>query len=126
MLNSIWIVDDDTHIVDALENYLRNEGFETKSFANAENCYTLLQSVSPNLIICDWMMEGMDGVEFVEKIRKEGCDIPIVMISVRSNPDDVVEGFEKGVDDYLSKPFSLKELGYRVKGILQRKKQQLH
>jgi DNA-binding response OmpR family regulator len=123
MKSKILIVDDDEVIREVLEFNLANEGFETTCAASAEEA---LKKLTPehSLILLDIMMGGMSGYRFAEEIRKKGNDIPIIFLTAKDTENDMLTGFSVGGDDYISKPFSIKEVIVRVKAILKRQKKQ--
>jgi two-component system response regulator CssR len=115
----IAIIDDDQHIRELVEAYLKKEQFRTVALASAEEGLEQLGTEPPDLWILDIMLPGMDGYEFCRRIRRDG-DVPIMMISARDNEVDKILGLELGSDDYMVKPFSPRELVARVKRQLQR------
>jgi two-component system alkaline phosphatase synthesis response regulator PhoP len=124
-MKRIFIVDDEEHILEILNYNLTKEGFEVKEFKNGlEVMNNLLDERSdlPDLMILDVMMDKMDGVEVCKKIRDNSKlrSIPIVFLTAKSDEVDKVVGLEMGGDDYMTKPFSVKELISRVKAILRR------
>ena len=123
MKPKILIVDDDEVIREVLEFNLANEGFETTCAASAEEA---LKKLTPehSLILLDIMLGGMSGYRFAEEIRKKGNDIPIIFLTAKDTENDMLTGFSVGGDDYISKPFSIKEVIVRVKAILKRQKKQ--
>ncbi len=119
MSNKILAVDDDPKILKILLHTLRKEGFEVITAASGEEALEKARKYSPNLVILDIMMPGMDGFETFQKL-KALHDVPVVILSARSDEVDRVVGFRMGVDDYQTKPFSPTELALRVKAILRR------
>lgn len=116
----ILIVDDDKNIAEVLEFNLRNEGFEVESVYSAEEA--LQKNISDfQLILLDVMMGGMSGFKMAETIRKEKNIIPIIFLTAKDTENDMLTGFSVGGDDYISKPFSIKEVIARVKAILKRR-----
>ncbi len=116
----ILIVDDDKNIAEVLEFNLRNEGFEVESVYSAEEA--LQKNISDfNLILLDVMMGGMSGFKMAETIRKENSAIPIIFLTAKDTENDMLTGFSVGGDDYISKPFSIKEVIARVKAVLKRR-----
>jgi DNA-binding response OmpR family regulator len=116
----ILIVDDDVNISEVLEFNLRNEGFEVESVYSAEDA--LDKTLSDfQLILLDVMMGGMSGFKMAEIVRKEKINVPIIFLTAKDTENDMLTGFSVGGDDYLSKPFSIKELIARVKAVLKRK-----
>jgi two-component system, OmpR family, response regulator CssR len=115
----IAVVDDDFNIRQLVEAYLQKEGFTTVGLGSAEEAWELWKKHHPDLWVLDIMLPGMDGYEFCRKIRAE-AEVPIIIISARDEEVDKILGLELGSDDYLTKPFSPRELVARVKRILKR------
>jgi DNA-binding response OmpR family regulator len=115
----ILIVDDERDICEILTFNLENEGYETDTAHSAEEA---LEKLTPDhaLILLDVMMGGMSGYRMAEKLRKEGNPVPVVFLTAKDTENDMLTGFSVGGDDYISKPFSLKEVSARVKAILKR------
>lgn len=119
-LQKILIVDDDKNIAEVLEFNLKNEGFEVASVFSAEEA--LQKNISDfHLILLDVMMGGMSGYKMAELIRNENHTLPIIFLTAKDSENDMLTGFSVGGDDYISKPFSIKELIARVKAILKRR-----
>lgn len=118
-MKHIFVVDDDKDIRILIKKYLEKEGFKVTAFINGKNVYNEINRLSPDLIVLDIMMPGIDGIELCKKIRKES-DIPIIFVSARGEEIDRIIGLEIGGDDYLSKPFSPRELIVRIKNIFKR------
>ncbi|WP_064203432.1 response regulator transcription factor [Brevibacillus brevis] len=118
----IAIVDDDINIRQIVEAYLQKEGYVTTAVESAEEAITLEQENPPDLWVLDIMLPGMNGYEFCRRIRA-GSETPIIMVSARDEEVDKILGLELGSDDYLTKPFSPRELVARVNRALQRWKQ---
>ncbi len=119
MNERILIIEDDKAIVRVLERSLVYEGYEVDSAMNGEHGLELVQKKSPDLIILDLMLPGMDGLEFTEKIREEN-NVPILMLTARGGLEDRVQGLDSGADDYMVKPFELEELLARIRSLLRR------
>jgi len=115
----LLIVDDEADIREILEFNLKNEGFDTDAVASAEDALKIL-SPAHSLIILDVMMGGMSGFHMAELLRSEGNKIPIIFLTARDTENDMLTGFSTGGDDYVSKPFSIKELSARIKAVLKR------
>lgn len=122
MKEKIFIVDDEEDIREILEVNLNNEGYEIYSFSSADKAMEKLSEIHPDLFILDIMMEGMDGYEFCRILRssEKSKNIPIIFLSAKTEEFDKVLGLELGGDDYVSKPFGIKELISRVKAVLRR------
>lgn len=117
----ILIVDDEKRIVEVLEAYLEREGYEIHSADNGIDALKKARSVSPDLIILDLMLPDISGEEVCRLVRKES-DVPILMLTAKSAEDDRINGIVIGADDYLTKPFSPREVVVRVQAILRRVK----
>lgn len=119
MNHKILIVDDDRNICEILEFNLVNEGFQVECVNSAEEA---LQKISSEhtLILLDIMMGGMSGYKMAEKLRKENNLIPIIFLTAKDTENDMLTGFSVGADDYISKPFSIKEVIARVKALIKR------
>ncbi len=115
----ILIVDDDVNIAELISLYLTKECFDTKMVHNGEDALTAFESFSPNLILLDLMLPGIDGYQVCRELRAKS-GIPIIMLSAKGEIFDKVLGLELGADDYMIKPFDSKELVARVKAVLRR------
>ena len=119
MTPKILIVDDDQNICEILEFNLKNEGFEVECVFSAESALEIVTNEF-SLILLDVMMAGMSGYKMAEKLRSEGNSVPIVFLTAKDTENDMLTGFSVGGDDYISKPFSIKEVIARIKAILKR------
>ncbi|BCJ88348.1 response regulator transcription factor [Effusibacillus dendaii] len=119
----ILIVDDEQPMRELIQFYLVQNGFETVLAASGKEALSQLLENAYDLMIVDWMMPEMDGLELCQQIRRFS-QIPIIMLTARNQLEDKVEGFEKGADDYLSKPFEEAELIARIKALLRRARSQ--
>ncbi len=115
----IWVVDDEENIRDLIRRYLEKEDYTVRTFASADELKNALVSSLPDMFILDIMLPGTDGLALCRTIR-ENYDLPIIFVSARGEEFDRVLGLELGGDDYLSKPFSPRELLIRVKNIFRR------
>lgn len=115
----ILIVDDDQKILQILSLYLKNKGFSVLTCENGADALSLLRAKAPQLVLLDIMLPGMDGYEVLLKIRQES-DIPIIMLTARGDTIDRIQGLDCGADDYVVKPFDLKELLARIRAVLRR------
>ncbi len=116
----ILIVDDEPAIVRGLEDNLRFEGYETLGATTPEEGLARALGDAPDLILLDIMMPRMSGWEVCQAVRARGIDVPIIMLTARGEEADRVRGLELGADDYVTKPFSLRELLARVRAVLRR------
>ncbi len=120
MKEKILIVDDERDIGEILEFNLANEGYEVEVAHSAEEGLKKLNDGGYALILLDVMMGGMSGYKMAEKLRREGNPVPIVFLTAKDTENDMLTGFSVGADDYISKPFSLKEVAARVRAVLKR------
>ncbi len=118
----ILIVEDEVDILELIEFNLSREGYETIGFLNTKRVAKILEEEAVDLILMDRNLPGAEGSEFVASLRQRGIQTPVIFISAKDKDSDIEEGFERGGDDYLTKPFSMKELALRVKAILRRTK----
>ncbi len=118
-MKKIFVVDDEKNIRELIRKYLENEGYQAYLFSNGENVINDIRRVSPDLLVLDIMMDRINGLELCKKVRKE-YDIPIIFVSARGDEIDRIIGLEIGADDYLSKPFSPRELIIRINNIFKR------
>ena len=117
-MQKILIIDDDARLVKNVETYLKDFGYRIDSALTGAEGLRKVQALQPDLVLLDLMMPGLDGLEVCREIRKDNT-VPIIMLTARGEESDVVSGLEVGADDYLTKPFSLRELAARVKAALQ-------
>ena len=117
----ILTVEDDERIRTAVSLALQEEGWEVEETSNGEDALASFSRHPSDVVLIDIMLPGIDGFEVCRKIRRLG-DVPIVMVTARSDSHDVVAGLEAGADDYLRKPFDPKELSARVRALLRRSK----
>lgn len=115
----ILVVDDEKDICEILQFNLENEGYTIDIAYSAESALELLVN-KPDLILLDVMMGGMSGFKMADRLRKEGNSVPIIFLTAKDTENDMLTGFSIGADDYISKPFSIKEVQARVKSVLKR------
>lgn len=124
--NLILIVEDEEDILELLEYSLQKEGFETIGFLNVDNnLKKVLQEEDISLILMDRNLPGSEGTTFINEIKKEGYDNPVIYVTAKDKDEDVIDGFEAHADDYITKPFNLKELNARVKAVIKRTSKQI-
>jgi two-component system alkaline phosphatase synthesis response regulator PhoP len=116
----ILIVDDEPEMVRGLEDNLRFEGYQTLAATDGRDGLALALSQAPDLILLDVMMPEMSGWDVLRGLRRKGLDTPVIMLTARADEVDRVLGLELGADDYVTKPFSLRELLARVRAVLRR------
>jgi len=116
----ILIVDDESPIREMISYVLNAAGFTALHANDAEQVMSLLEEQLPDLILMDWMLPGISGLELSRSLRhfKKTRNIPILMLSARADDKDRLDGFKAGVDDYMTKPFSTKDLVERIKALL--------
>ncbi len=119
-MTKILIIEDDRAIIEGLEAALNFHGFQVITAESSEKGVPLFQSESPGLVILDVMLPGLDGFEACKRIKEIAPQMPVIMLTAKSQESDKLLGFELGVDDYVTKPFSAKELIARVKAVLKR------
>lgn len=122
MKKKIFVVDDEKDIQEILKVNLSLQNLDVTAFSSGEEALAALKNGLPDLILLDVMMDGMDGFEFCKTLRANDAyrDIPIIFLSARTEEFDRVLGLELGGDDYIAKPFSVKEVSARVKAVLRR------
>lgn len=119
MGEKILVIDDEHGLLEVVEAYLKKENYEVITTDNGKEGYLLYQQIKPDFIILDLMLPDLSGEKICEKIR-EDSDVPILMLTAKNMEDDKINGLALGADDYLTKPFSPRELVMRVKAILRR------
>jgi two-component system phosphate regulon response regulator PhoB len=118
----ILLVEDDRALVELLTFHLRRDEFAVEATADGEDALLMARESPPDLVILDWMIEGVSGIEVCRRLRRlpETANVPIIMLTARIEEADRVRGLETGADDYVTKPFSPKELVARVTAVLRR------
>jgi len=117
----ILIVEDEEDILELLEYTLQKEGYETIGFLNVDkNLKKIFEEETVDLILMDRNLPGCEGTEFVEDIRSKGYNNPVIYVTAKDKDEDIIEGFDAHADDYITKPFNLKELSARVKAVIKR------
>ena len=116
---TILVVDDEPVVRDVVVRYLRRDGHATLEAANGDAARALIESSSPNLVVLDVMLPGMDGLELCRWIRSRS-QLPVILLTARVDESDRIVGLELGADDYVTKPFSPRELAVRVRTVLRR------
>lgn len=116
----ILVVDDDTHIRELCRIYLENAGWSVVEAENGLEVQGILAHTSVDLVVLDLMLPGIDGFEVINRIRQERVWVPIILLTAIGDEEDRILGLERGADDYLTKPFSPKELVARIRAVLRR------
>ena len=116
----IVVIEDEEDILELVEYHLSKEGYEVTGFTSTENVEQFLEEENPSLMIVDRNLPGTEGSEFVSQMREIGYDIAVIFLTARNKESDLEEGFNSGGDDYMTKPFSAKELLLRVEALLKR------
>ena len=125
MTAHILVVDDEVSIRDMVRMALEIDGFIVSDASNAHQASSILEQNNIDLILLDWMMPGISGIDFASRLRREGNhQVGIIMITAKDDEDDLVRGLDIGTDDYIKKPFSTKELISRTNAVLRRLKDQ--
>ncbi|MGI9952846.1 response regulator transcription factor [Moorellaceae bacterium AZ2] len=119
----ILVVEDEEKIKDMVAGYLTREGFRVQTAVTGLEALQLLERHKFDLVVLDWMLPGLSGLEVCKQVRQKS-DVPIIMLTARSEEVDKLLGLELGADDYITKPFSLRELVARIKVVLRRSKGQ--
>ncbi len=119
MASTVLIVEDDPHTVEVVRLYLRRDGHTVLTASNGKDGLRMAQESAPDLVVLDLMLPEMGGLEVCRELRKES-DVPIVMLTARAEEEDRIAGFELGADDYVTKPFSPRELAARIRAVLRR------
>lgn len=115
----VLVVDDEPIVTEGIERYLSREGFDVETAHDGEEALRIARTWSPDIVLLDLMLPGIDGLEVCRTLHKEG-DPSIIMLTARGEETDRIVGLEVGADDYVVKPFSLRELGARIKAVLRR------
>ena len=116
----LLVVDDDARLRTLLHRFLSEQGFRITTAADAAAARQALSSMAFDLLVLDVMMPGESGLDLTESLRREGHEVPILMLTAAGGPEDRIAGFEHGADDYLAKPFEPRELALRIRTILKR------
>ena len=116
----IIVIEDEEDLLELLEYHLSKEGYTVTGFLSTENVERFLEEETPSLMLVDRNLPGMEGCEFIAYLRSIGYDIPVIFLTAKDQESELEEGFVAGGDDYMCKPFNLKELTLRVKALLKR------
>ena len=120
MKETILVVDDEEDIVELISYNLAKEGYSVLTALTGEQAISISKQSLPDLIVLDWMLPGLDGLQVTRHLRQDLLtrEIPIVMLTARGEEPDVIKGLESGANDYMSKPFSTRELAARIRAVL--------
>jgi len=118
----LLLVEDDPALLELLEYRFRNEGYNVRATPDGDEALILAAEETPDLVILDWMIEGTSGLEVCRRLRRDKttAHVPIIMLTAREAEDDRIRGLDTGADDYLTKPFSPRELMARVAAVMRR------
>jgi two-component system alkaline phosphatase synthesis response regulator PhoP len=119
---TIVIVEDEEDILELIEYNLAKEGFDTIGFLSTKTVAQILDEEEVDLLIMDRNLPGVEGSEFVASLREKGIQTPVIYLTAKNKESDIEEGFVRGGDDYITKPFNMKELILRIKAVLRRTK----
>jgi two-component system phosphate regulon response regulator PhoB len=127
MTANILVVEDEPAIQELLALNIKQAGYNALRSLSAEHAQQLLRETLPDLILLDWMLPGMSGIEYARRLKSDNLtkSIPIIMLTARGDEYDKVRGLEVGADDYVTKPFSPRELNARIKAVLRRRAPQM-
>ena len=119
---TVLIVDDEAPIREMIAVALQMAGYQCLEAENAQTAHALIVDHQPDIILLDWMMPNVSGIELARRLKREptSADIPIIMLTARGEEDNKIQGLEAGADDYITKPFSPRELVARLKAVLRR------
>jgi len=120
---SVLIVDDEAAIRDMVAAALEVAGFRCLRAENARTAYALIVDEKPDLVLLDWMMPEVSGIEFLRRLRRDerSAELPVILLTAKAEEDNLVQGLDAGADDYVTKPFSPRELIARVRALLRRR-----
>ena len=116
----IVIIEDEEDILELLEYHLAKEGYDVTGFLSTENVEQFMEEESPSLLIVDRNLPGVEGSEFIARMREIGYNTPVIFLTAKDRDEDIEEGFKIGCDDYITKPFKIKEVLLRVEALLRR------
>ena len=117
----ILIIEDEEDILELLEYTLQKEGYETVGFLNIDkNVRKVLDEENVDLILMDRNLPGVEGTSFINEIKNQGYSNPVIYVTAKDKEEDIIEGFDSHADDYITKPFNIKELCARVKAVIKR------
>lgn len=119
---SVLVVDDEEDILELIQYNLEKEGYRVKTVKTGEECLAIVDKLGPDIVVLDLMLPGLDGLEVCKRLKRSEAtrNIPVLMLTAKSEDSDIVSGLELGADDYITKPFSPKVLIARLRAVLRR------
>jgi len=117
----ILVIEDEEDLLELIEFHLKEAGYDAVGFLNTKKAKDFIIEENPDLLIIDRNLKGMEGINFVKKLKKEGFNFSVIFLTAKSDEKEILEGFEAGADDYITKPFSFEILKARIKAVLNRK-----
>ena len=120
MNNTILIVEDEEDILDLMEYTLSKEGYDVITCINTSNVRDMLDEENISLILMDRNLPGIEGSKYISSLREDGYNHPVIYVSAKDSSENIIEGFDSGGDDYITKPFNINELKARVKALIKR------
>jgi len=119
MTRTLLLVDDEAGVIEFMAPFLRQEGYRILTASTGKEALLVAREARPSLVVLDWMLPGMNGIDVCRELRRIGR-MGIIMVTARAEESDKIVGLEVGADDYLTKPFSLRELAARIRSVLRR------
>jgi len=119
LTHTLLLVDDEAGVIDFMKSFLQQEGYHIVTANTGIDALNKAKEANPSLVVLDWMLPGMNGIDVCRELRKIGA-MGIIMVTARTEESDKIIGLEVGADDYLTKPFSLRELAARIRSVLRR------
>jgi two-component system, OmpR family, phosphate regulon response regulator PhoB len=124
MNKTIMIVEDEEDILDLMEYTLSKEGYDVITCVDTSNVKAMLDEEDISLILMDRNIPGIEGSDYISQLRQEGYNQPVIYVTAKNSADEILQGFESGADDYITKPFNINELKARVKALIKRTQQE--
>ncbi|MGV6826898.1 MAG: phosphate regulon transcriptional regulator PhoB [bacterium] len=122
MTTKVLLVEDSQGIQDMMKYAVEQEGYELLSAMTVEDGWNAIETHSPNLVLLDWMLPDSSGIDLLRRIRKTHPELPVIMVTAKTQEHERIQGLDVGADDYVTKPFSVKELLARIRALLRRTK----
>lgn len=119
-VRTVWYVEDDVDIAHFVAEYLSEQGFAVKMFANGLQTRNALQAARPDILLVDWNLPDDTGISICRWVRSRDGELPLMIVTVKDDPADIVDGLKSGADDYVTKPFNLEVLHMRIETLLRR------